>query len=177
MATKDEAVKATGTSVANDIATMDLYACLPEQAKARITDEIFDGPPGFCNADGTRAKIKMRKLTVDEIDEIVRRHRQRTLGQDKKGRAMVTNGRAVVDEETDKTALSADLLVEALVFPNLRSQEIQTAYGCLNPAHLVNKVFNTQEAFKYMVDLFNDLQFGGSEDNTFSALATQAKNS
>lgn len=174
--------KNTNTSeMAADIATMDIYAFMPAAAKKRV-DEVktVPAPPGFLKADGTRASMKLRKLPYETIQSIVKEHRTKEIVRDKKGRPETTGaGRATVIEDSDATQMAVAMVAASLVYPNLKDQKLAEAYGVIHPEDLVLEIFNTSEAFTYIVEQVNEvngLGRSGDEEGLEQQLIDQAKN-
>lgn len=130
---------------------LDMFAFLPGNTQKLLDDIVtVDAPEGYNNPDGTRAQLKIRKLPYETLMEITDRNKKRTVIKER-GRVMsTTGGRAAIDERSNSEAFTCELIAEALVFPDMRSQEFANAYGPFPPAEMTKKVFPTAEAFNYV---------------------------
>ncbi|MCM1297459.1 MAG: hypothetical protein NC311_18120 [Muribaculaceae bacterium] len=166
-----------------DIENMDLYAFLPAAANDRVNQtKVFPGPPGWTNADGTPAMVKVRKLSFDEVTHLSRTYREKEIVRNKKGRIETTTaGRAAVIDDVDGGAMTDAMIAKSLVFPNLRNEQLQHAYGCPGDERaLVRKIFNTSESYNYIARIVGDFSGLGTanddDENTEEQLIEQAKN-
>lgn len=78
--------------------------------------------------DGKPVPFVIRPVTQEENEEILRRFRKTV----KKGKD--------VQETFDQIGYSHELVVTAVVFPNLNDEELQKAYGVLGSTKLLKKM-------------------------------------
>lgn len=162
------------TQPENTQAELNIFAFLPENVEKHI-DEIItiDAPPGFDNKDGTRAKMQLRKLTYDQIEDITKKYRKRRIVTTKKGRVVTDDkGRPVYEDNTDNKGLTNALIAESLVYPDLNDQTLCRKYGTGQPAEIVAKMFASQEAFLYMSRAVAEHVLGVGDDD----IVDEAKN-
>ena len=174
----------TVSELAAEVAAMDLSAFLPDAANRRISEtKQFPAPPGFPNKDGSRATVILRKLSFVEIADMSELYRKSEIIRNKKGRVeTTTTGRAAVTQEVDGNRLTDAMIAKSLVFPNLSSRELLSAYNCLDELQLVRKIFNRPADYTYMARIVSEYSGIGLMDDeegesAEELMVKQAKNS
>lgn len=136
---------------------LDIFAFLPENTQ-KAFDEIVTvpAPPGYNNPDGSRAIIQIRKIPFEMVSEMMEKYKTRRVFK-QKGRPVIQSGRVSIIEERDDEAFSCALIVEALVFPNLKAQDLLEKYQAagmtlFQSQQLVAAVFPTAAARNYVLE-------------------------
>ena len=114
-----------------------LHPMQPEPKEAIISER-------FVGEDGKPVPFKIRPLTQEENDALVKRAK----------RTRTVNGMA--QEYIDSSALSRSIVVAATVEPNFADKELCDAYGVLDPAMVPGKMLLSGEYAK-LVQEINDL--------------------
>ena len=114
-----------------------LHPVAPEPKEIIISER-------FVGEDGKPAPFKIRPLTQEENDTLVKRAK----------RTRTVNGMA--QEYIDSSALSRSIVVAATVEPNFADKELCDAYGVLDPAMVPGKMLLSGEYAK-LSQAINDL--------------------
>lgn len=118
-------------------------------------EQTYPAPERFVDDNGDRIDLVFRILSRTEIKEIRSNHRTRTYVKDSKGRPMFhADGSVAFDEQYDGEAAMKEMLVESLVYPDLKSAELRQFYDVLDNTDLLDKIF-TFEEYNYVVRAFN----------------------
>lgn len=114
-----------------------LHPAAPEPREVVISDRFRD-------EDGKAVPFKIRPLSQEENDALVKRAR----------RTRTVNG--VTQEYLDSSFLSRSVVLAATVEPNFAEKELCDAYGVLDPALVPGKMLLSGEYAK-LVQAINDL--------------------
>ena len=117
-----------------------LKAFMREEAK---TVEIVKAPapPGFVDEEGKPVELEIKVLHSSEIHRINENYKKRSVALDKRGNPMVVGNEVAFKTERDTYRASNHILVEALVYPDLRDKELMEFYGVVDVTDMPNKVF------------------------------------
>lgn len=108
------------------------------------------GPDSFKDEDGNVIQFEIKKLTQEEITKINNGYRKRSMATDKKGNPLVYNGEVIWKTEKDSARASRHMIVEALVYPNLKDPELMKYYGALDITDMPLKVFSTADEYQHV---------------------------
>lgn len=145
------------------------------------TEATYPAPERFVDKDGNRLQLIFRILTEEEIREIRKHWHKRTIVKDDKTKRpiVLSNGTVAVDETYDGQSAMQEMLVESLVYPNLKDQTLLNHYKCLNAIEMPLKVFPRSDDLAYVVKAFDILhgyeQADGNVEKTESDI-DKAKN-
>lgn len=114
----------------------------------------------FLGEDGKPVPFKIRPLTQEENSQISKRS-MRLVSGGKRG-----------EKELDSSAYASRIIVEAIVEPDFRSEELCKAYGTMDPMEVPGKMLLAGE-YKRLMDAVMDLS-GFNEDA--DSLEDEAKN-
>ena len=97
-------------------------------------EQIFQvpAPARFKDEKGEVVQMEIRKLHNDAIDRINAMYKSRTPMKDKKGNYIVQNGEVVFRTEKDNVKATRHIIVEALVYPDLKDPELMKYYDCVD---------------------------------------------
>lgn len=130
------------------------------------TEATYPAPARFVDKDGNRLQLVFRILPEEEIREIRKHWRKRTIVKDEKTKRpiVLSNGTVAVDETYDGQSAMQEMLVESLVYPNLKDTALLNHYNCLNAIEMPLKVFPRPADFAYVVKAF-DILHGYERDS------------
>lgn len=123
-------------------------------------------PDGFVGEDGKPLMMKVRVLTQEEIDHIYENYTTKRTATDKKKKPLVDGGELVVRRDRDSGAALRHVVAEALIDPDLTSDEVMKFYDCYDASMIVYKMFPTTEEFNYVItEVLKALGISGEEDD------------
>lgn len=108
------------------------------------------GPDSFKDEDGNVIQFEIKKLTQEKISEINNAYRKHGIATDKKGNPLVSNGEVIWKTEKDSARASRHMIVEALVYPDLKDSELMKYYGCVDVTEMPLKVFSGADEYSYV---------------------------
>lgn len=150
-----------------------------ETAKKQEIVEI-PGIDSIKDANGNVVNFKVKILTRKEIDDIYEKYRTRTLVYDKKGRPVTDRGQAVYDVQTDSNRAMRRIVVEALVYPNLKDKELMDYFECPSFDEMPLKVFPFTKEYDYVTNAvltaLGLLDDSGDTGNDADSEVQEAKN-
>nr|DAT11225.1 MAG TPA: tail assembly chaperone protein [Caudoviricetes sp.] len=103
---------------------------MPEVAKGKREDFEIIVSDRFVDEDGNPIAWTFRLLSAKEIDEL-------------KNAAIVKKNKSLLKVDTKK--LIVDTISETIIYPNLKSEELQNAYGAMNISELLDKMLEGRE--------------------------------
>lgn len=99
-----------------------------------VENELVEVSDRYRDENGKPVKWEIRAITSKENDQLMRKHTKR----DKKTK----------QEIFDRTSYTNDLVVSAVVYPDLKNAELQNAYGVLGEVELLQKMLIMGEFMK-----------------------------
>ena len=103
---------------------------MPEVAKGKREDFEIIVSDRFVDEDGNPVAWTFRLLSAKEIDDL-------------KNAAIVEKNKSLLKVDTKK--LIVDTISETIIYPNLKSEELQNAYGAMNISELLDKMLEGRE--------------------------------
>ena len=103
---------------------------MPEVAKGKREDFEIIVSDRFVDEDGNPLAWTFRLLSAKEIDDL-------------KNAAIVKKNKSLLKVDTKK--LIVDTISETIIYPNLKSEELQNAYGAMNISELLDKMLEGRE--------------------------------
>nr|DAQ25312.1 MAG TPA: tail assembly chaperone [Caudoviricetes sp.] len=103
---------------------------MPEVAKGKREDFEIIVSDRFVDEDGNPVAWTFRLLSAKEIDEL-------------KNAAIVKKNKSLLKVDTKK--LIVDTISETIIYPNLKSEDLQNAYGAMNISELLDKMLEGRE--------------------------------
>ncbi|MCR5790110.1 MAG: hypothetical protein K6G83_09510 [Lachnospiraceae bacterium] len=154
----------------------DLQYFMRASAKEHEIIEV-PGLDTIVDKDGKPVPFKIKVLHQDEITKIYDKYKTRKLLYDKKGKPVVANGKAVYSEETDGQKALNRIVVEALVYPDLKDKELMEFFDCHAYDEMPSKVFPTGKEYLAVQNMVMDaLGMSGNEDEDSEGEIAEAKN-
>jgi len=131
------------------MAKRDLKAFMRESAK---NDEIITtpGPDTIKDADGNVVMLEIKVLSQLTIQKINENYTKRSIALDKQGNPFVANREVAFSTERDDRRASRHIMVEALVYPDLRDKELMAFYDCHDITEMPLKVFPRPNEFSHV---------------------------
>lgn len=103
---------------------------MPEVAKGKRENFEIVVSDRFVDEDGSPVAWTFRLLSAKEIDDL-------------KNAAIVKKNKSLLKVDTKK--LIVDTISETIIYPNLKSEELQNAYGAMNISELLDKMLEGRE--------------------------------
>lgn len=103
---------------------------MPEVAKGKRENFEIVVSDRFVDEDGNPVAWTFRLLSAKEIDEL-------------KNAAIIKKNKSLLKVDTKK--LIVDTISETIIYPNLKSEELQNAYGAMNISELLDKMLEGRE--------------------------------
>lgn len=118
------------------------------------------GPETIKDENGETVVFEFKVLSMTEQDKIRKNYTKKSVAFDEKGKAIVGFSNEVAFKtEYDSEKAGRHLLVEALVYPNLKDPDLMKFFNCHDITEMPMKVF-TQQEFLFVFDLYNKIQAG-----------------
>lgn len=108
------------------------------------------GPETIKDENGNVVQLEIRKLSNDTITKINEMYEMKTLLKDRKGNFVVQNGVAVYKIDRDRNKAARHLMVEALVYPDLKDKKLMEFFGCVDITDMPLKVFPDNKEFAHV---------------------------
>ena len=108
------------------------------------------GPATIKGEDGKPVMLEIKALHGETIRKINENYTTKTIATDSKGNPFISGGEVVFRTETDNRKASQHIIVEALVYPDLKDPELMKFFGCHDITEMPRKVFPTNEEFKHV---------------------------
>ena len=108
------------------------------------------GPATFAGADGKPIMLEIKVLGHGEIQHINDMYTMRTMATDTRGNPYIQNGQVAFKVENDTKRATGHILAEALVYPNLKDDELMKYYNCLDITEMASKVFSRTDEFAHV---------------------------
>ena len=108
------------------------------------------GPASFKDENGNVIDFEIRVLDNATVQKINDSYRKRSIATDKKGQPYIANGNVVFKEENDSKRAVRHIIAEALVYPNLKDEQLMEFYGCHDITEMPNKVFPKADEYAHV---------------------------
>lgn len=121
----------------------------------KVEPEIvtIPGLSSFRDENGNILDLQMKALTTLEIEEIRKGYRTKKVACDKKGNPLIFGGQLVYDEDFDSARATEHMIVETLVFPDLKDKDLMEFYGVVDSREMPRKVFSRMKDFEYISNM------------------------
>ena len=111
------------------------------------------GPDSFKDDEGNVIQFEIRVLSQEEINRINEAYRRRSMATDKKGNPLVANGEVIWKVEKDPGKASRHIIVESLVYPDLKDPELMKHFGCIDFTDMPLKVFSSADEYQHVSNI------------------------
>lgn len=115
----------------------------------------MEGPETIKDEKGEPVVFQIKKLSQDRIDQIYAMYKREEVAMDPKtNKPFDRDGHVLTKVENNYDKAFRHLIVESLVYPNLKDKQLLDFYGCIDAADLFSKMFTLQERNK-ITDMVN----------------------
>lgn len=118
--------------------------------------------------------MQVRVLPQEEIDKIFDMYTYKRPEKDRRKNPVVVNGEVAMRKDRDSQRAVRHLVAEALVYPDLHSEEVQNFFKCYELSEILYKVFPAPDEYQYVVN--SVLEVLGLTDDTQDDDVENAKN-
>lgn len=117
-----------------------------------LKEEIVKAPApeSFKDENGKPVEMEIRVISADKIRKINENYRTRKIAFDKSGHPYINGGEVVFQSESDTGRAFRHIIAEALVYPDLKNQELMDFYKCCDITEMPLKVFSKQSEYDYV---------------------------
>lgn len=99
------------------------------------------GVESIKDENGNVVNFQVKVLNKKEIEDIYEKYRTRTILYDKKGKPIVDRGQAIFDTKLDSSRALRRIIVESLVYPDLKDKKLMEYYECYDVTDMPIMVF------------------------------------
>lgn len=121
------------------------------------------GPESIQDENGDPVMFQIKRLRRERVDKIYDRYRTLKPALDKNKKPYVVDGKMVMMEEKDYAKALRHVMAEALVYPNLRDEELMKFYDCIDVTEMPVKIF-TQKEYSEVIKMLNHVLGIDDED-------------
>lgn len=121
------------------------------------------GPESIQDENGDPVMFQIKRLRRERVDKIYDRYRTLKPALDKNKKPYVVDGKIVMMEEKDYAKALRHVMAEALVYPNLRDEELMKFYDCIDVTEMPVKIF-TQKEYSEVIKMLNHVLRIDDED-------------
>ena len=108
------------------------------------------GPASIKDENGNPVMLEIKVLSNETIQKINNNYKRKSIAVDKKGVPYIANGEVAFRVEHDNVKASRHIIAEALVYPDLKSQELMDFYNCTDIAEMPLKVFPRVDEYSHV---------------------------
>lgn len=105
----------------------------------------FKGVDTFKDDNGNPTPLKFKPISKAEAEELRKKFTIKTPAVNKNGNYIITDGRIVNDIEVDYVKYTDALIVETMVYPNLKDKELLDYYGVYAGTELLHILFKGKD--------------------------------
>ena len=158
------------------MANKNLKYFMREEAKV---EQVFTvpGPESIKDENGNVINLEIKKLHNETITKINNLYKSRTPLKDAKKGFIVQNGDVVYKTEKDNARATRHIIVEALVYPDLKDKELMKFFECQDITDMPLKVFPDNDEDGYVSKKVMEILGLIDEEETDKKEVEDAKNS
>ncbi|MCI9417828.1 MAG: hypothetical protein HFI82_10595 [Eubacterium sp.] len=151
------------------------YFMRPELKEEEIVE--IQGPETIKDEKGEAVVFKIKRLSQAHINKIYENYRTEKVAMDRKRKQpYVVDGKVVMQETRDNRKAYRHVIVDALVYPDLRDKELMAFFGCVDVTDMPEKMFTSAE-YDYVARMVNQvLGLGLTEETEDKEEFEEAKN-
>lgn len=120
----------------------------PELKEEEILE--YPGVDTFKDENGKPIPFKIKCLGRERINEIRKMYRKRKIAKEKNGRPVINGNIVVYEEEYDNEKSTNHIIVDAIVYPDLKNKELMDYYGVVDVTDMPSKLFHKTADFEYI---------------------------
>jgi len=128
--------------------------------RAELNEDTIVTIPGiktFSDESGKPIDMKIRVITTADLTRIRKACHTRKIAKDAKGKPIFKDGSIQYDDQYDGNAMTDQMIVQSLVFPDLHDKELLEFYGCNESVELVHKLFRRFEDYTYISEKIQEV--------------------
>ena len=107
-------------------------------------------PETRTDEDGNRLELEERLLTSEQIQKIYDNYKSKNIAYDKRNKPLTAGNEVVFKSTTDSQRAFDHIIAEALVYPDLKNEELQKQFNCYDISMLPKKVFWRRGEYDYV---------------------------
>ena len=115
------------------------------------------GPKSIKDKDGKTINLEIKALTNSELQKIHDSYKKRSIAMDAKGNPYLSNGEIVFKSEKDNAKTARHIIVESLVYPNLKDEELMKFYNCHDVTDMPFHVFSNTAEYTHVSSAVMDV--------------------
>lgn len=108
------------------------------------------GPDTIKDENGNVVNLEIKKLSNEHIAKINEMYTTKTVLKDRKGNFVVQNGQVVYKVEKDNSRAARHIMVEALVYPDLKDEKLMKFFDAVDVTDMPFKVFPDSNEYAYV---------------------------
>lgn len=113
------------------------------------------GPGTIKDENGEPVIFRIKRLSQEHINKIYDSYRTEKVAMDRKRKQpYVVDGKAVIQETRDNRRAFRHVIADALVYPDLRDEELMGFFGCFDVTEMPMKMFTAAE-YDYIARMVN----------------------
>ena len=128
--------------------------------RAELNEDTIVTIPGiktFSDESGKPIDMKIRVITTADLTRIRKACHTRKIAKDAKGKPIFKDGSIQYDDQYDGNAMTDQMIVQSLVFPDLHDKELLEFYGCNESVELVHNLFRRFEDYTYISEKIQEV--------------------
>ena len=130
-----------------------IKAFMRKRAKEEEVVNVW-APESFVDDNGERVVMKVKRLSNANINKIYDKYHYEKYAKDAEGNFIFNKaGKLVKEDYSDSKGYLNELIVNALVFPDLHDEELRNYYDCIDVLEMPEKVFSCKGEYKYVSDI------------------------
>ena len=134
-------------------------------------------PEGFVDEEGNLLELEIKIIPNARVQEIFQNYTKRSVARNNKGVPYVAaNNEALYTVDRDNARAVRHIIVESLVYPNLRDPELMKFYKCNDITEMPNKVFPKTAQYAHVSKMIMDALGLGDNVADEEGLIDDAKN-
>ena len=131
------------------MANKSLSYFMRETAKEEQIIEV-PGVPSIVDENGNVVNFKIKVLNQKQISDIYDKYRTRQMVFDKRGNPFTRGNEAVFKTENDSAKALRHIIVDSLVYPDLRDKDLMEFYNCFDITEMPIKVFPDPKEYSHV---------------------------
>jgi hypothetical protein len=110
-----------------------------------------NAPDSFKDDKGKPLEMEIKVLTTAEIRKLRKAYDKKKIAYGKNGEPIIQNGSLVYEDEYDGDKFIQHILVESLVFPDLKDAELMNFYKCVDVTEMPRLVFSKADEYDEVI--------------------------
>lgn len=110
------------------------------------------GPESFVDENGARIMFQIKKLSTADIRKINNGYKDKRVAYGKNGKPFAENGEVLFVVDNDREKALSHIIAEALVYPDLKDEELMKSYDCFDFTDMPSLVFDDINDYNYVAE-------------------------